>query len=320
MNINLKSFHIIHKWTGNLYNVTLSIPPMHPIILIHGGAWDIPDDLVEPHLRGVKDAAICGMDVLNQSALDAVENAVSCMEDDPTFDAGTGSFLNKDKKVELDAVIIEGTSMRVGAVAAVKRVKNPINLARKVMEQCNTLFLVGEGADQFAAEQGLTLCDNEDLIIEREIKRWKTLSEKQKSTEEFFRHGTVGAVALDSKGRLAAGTSTGGTPFKQPGRVGDSPILGAGTYATEVCAVSSTGWGEAIMKAVMAKTVVDFVERGEPAQKAAEKSVEILEKRFSGYGGVIAVTKDGDYGTAYNTPRMARAVFSPEMSEPVAEI
>ncbi len=293
---------------------------MNPIILIHGGAWDIPDSLVEPHLTGVKNAAIQGMSVLTQSALDAVEAAVSLMEDDPTFDAGTGSFLNKDGEVELDAIIIEGTSMRVGAVGAVKQIRNPIRLARTVMEQCDTIFLVGEGAEQFAAEQKMILCDNADLIIERERKRWKTLSREKKSAEEFFRHGTVGAVALDVAGRLVAGTSTGGTPFKQPGRVGDSPILGAGTYATKECAVSCTGWGEAIMKAAMAKTVADLIERGDSAQTSAEKAVDLLKERFSGYGGVIAVTRDGDYGIAYNTPRMARAVFSTEMREPAADV
>jgi beta-aspartyl-peptidase (threonine type) len=293
---------------------------MNPIILVHGGAWDIPDSLAGPHLDGVKKAALCGMKCLATSAVDAVEAAITYMEDDPTFDAGTGSFLNRDGAVELDAIIIEGTSMKVGAVGAVKRIKNPLSLARVVMEKCDTIFLVGEGAEKFAAENNVLLCNNGDLIIERERERWKILSKEKKSTEDFFRHGTVGAVAVDSKGRLAAGTSTGGTPCKQPGRVGDSPILGAGTYATEKCAVSCTGWGEVIMKAGLAKTVADFIDRGENAQGAAEKSIRILKKRFSGYGGVILVTRDGDYGIAYNTPRMARAVYSKDLYEPWAEV
>lgn len=314
---------MLNDWTvlvANLFNTIGFILPMNPLILIHGGAWDIPDSLVEAHIRGVVNAAVCGMRGLNTSAVDAVEAAVSSMEDAPAFDAGTGSFLNRDGKVELDAVIIEGTSMRAGAVGAVQRIKNPIQLARKVMEHCDTIFLVGTGAEQFAAEQEMELCDNKDLIIEREKKRWKTLSKKKKPTQEFFQKGTVGAVALDSRERLVAGTSTGGTPFKQPGRIGDSPILGAGTYATEECAVSCTGWGEAIMKAGMAKTVANFIERGESAQDAAEKSVNILKNRFSGYGGVVVITKDGDYGIAYNTPRMARAVYSQEMTEPWAAV
>jgi len=305
---------------ANLFNTLLFIILMNPIILIHGGAWDIPDSLVEAHVQGVTKAAICGMRGLNHSAVNAVEAAVSSMEDDPAFDAGTGSFLNKDGKVELDAVIIEGTSMVAGAVGAVHRIKNPIKLARKVMENCDTIFLVGTGAEQFAAEQGIKLCDNENLIIERERERWKILSREKKPAKEFFQRGTVGAVALDTKGGLVAGTSTGGTPFKQPGRIGDSPILGAGTYATHECAVSCTGWGEAIMKAVMARTVADLVEKGESAQDAAEKSVDILKKRFLGYGGCIVVTKDGDYGIAYNTPRMARAVYTAQMSDPVAAV
>ncbi len=305
---------------ANLFNRTFFIPSMNQIILIHGGAWDIPDDLVESHLQGVRNAALSGMSVLSESALDAVEAAVSCMEDDPTFDAGTGSFLNKEGKVELDAIIIEGTSMNVGAVGAVKRIKNPIKLARVVMEYCDTIFLVGEGADLFAAAHKMNLCSNEELIIDRERERWKALSKEKKPVETFFTHGTVGAVALDNRGRLVAGTSTGGTPFKQPGRVGDSPIIGAGTYATDQCAVSCTGWGEAIMKAALAKTVADFIEQGESAQKAAEKAVVILKERFSGHGGVIAITREGDYGIAYNTPRMARAVFSQDLNEPIAEI
>ncbi len=293
---------------------------MHPIILIHGGAWDIPDNLVIPHKNGVKAAALCGMNHINTSAIDAVVEGLSSMENDPTFDAGTGSFLNKDGNVELDAVIIEGTSMNTGAVAAVKRIKNPIQAARIVMEYCDTLFLCGEGAEQFVLKHGIHLCNNEELVIERERDRWKELSKEEKAAENFFKHGTVGAVALDSTGRIAAGNSTGGTPFKQPGRIGDSPLLGAGTYATEKCAISCTGWGEAIMKAGTARTVVDFIEKGECAQNAAEKAITILKERFSGYGGVIVVTKNGDYGIAYNTPRMARAVYSQTMEEPIVEV
>jgi beta-aspartyl-peptidase (threonine type) len=293
---------------------------MHPIILIHGGAWDISDNLVIPHKKGVETAALCAMNHVNTSAVDAVVEAVSSMEDDPTFDAGTGSFLNKDGHVELDAVIIEGTSMNTGAVAAVKRIKNPIQAARIVMEYCNTLFLCGEGAEQFVFNYGIPLCNNEELVIERERDRWRELSKKEKATQDFFRHGTVGAVALDSTGRIAAGTSTGGTPCKQPGRIGDSPILGAGTYATNMCAVSCTGWGEAIMKAGTARTVIDLIEKGECAQNAAEKAITILKERFSGYGGAIVVTRNGDYGIAYNTPRMARAIYSRDMEKPVVDV
>ncbi|MBU7018033.1 MAG: isoaspartyl peptidase/L-asparaginase [Theionarchaea archaeon] len=293
---------------------------MNPIILIHGGAWDIPDDFVDAHKKGVTQAALSGRRLLNHSALDAVEAAISSMEDDPTFDAGTGSFLNRLGMIELDAAIIEGTSMRAGAVGAIHRIRNPIKLARKVMEECDTIFVVGEGAEQFASDKGMSLCDNQDLVIEREKERWNILSKEKKPAEDFFKHGTVGAVAVDAEKRVVAGTSTGGTPFKQPGRIGDSPILGAGTYATETCAVSCTGWGEAIMKAGMAKKVADFIDEGESPQDAAEKSVDILRKRFSGYGGVIVVTIEGDYGIAYNTPRMARCVYTAEMDVPIAEV
>jgi beta-aspartyl-peptidase (threonine type) len=293
---------------------------MRPIILIHGGAWDIPDDLVTPHLEGVRNAAIQGMKALSRSALDAVEAAIRYMEDDPTFDAGTGSFLNKKGEVELDAIMMEGKSMEVGAVGAVKTTRNPISLARRVMECSDTLFLVGDGAEKFAIEQGMPLIDNDELIIEREKERWKMLVEDKKSTEEFFKQGTVGAVALDREGRLVAGTSTGGTPLKQPGRIGDSPLIGAGTYATEYCAISCTGWGEAIMKAGLAKTVADFIEKGVSPQEAAREAITILKERFSGYGGVITVNREGTYGAIFNTPRMAWSVFDESMREPEIHI
>jgi beta-aspartyl-peptidase (threonine type) len=293
---------------------------MHPVILIHGGAWDIPDDLVTSHFEGVRNAAIHGMKGLSSSALDAVEAAIRYMEDDPTFDAGTGSFLNKAGDVELDAIMMEGKTIKAGAVGAVKMIKNPISLARQVMEHSDTLFLVGKGAEQFAVERSMPLIDNNELIIERERERWKILIEDKKSTEEFFKQGTVGAVALDREGRLVAGTSTGGTPLKQPGRIGDSPLIGAGTYATEYCAISCTGWGEAIMKAGLAKTVADFIEKGLSPQDAARESIIILKERFSGYGGVIAVDDQGEFGATYNTPRMVWSVFDESMSEPEIHI
>ncbi len=294
----------------------LSDTHMNPIILIHGGAWDIPDSLITPHREGVKHAAIRGMKALSGSALDAVETAIRYMEDDPTFDAGTGSFLTKAGEVELDAIIMEGKGMTAGAVGAVKKIKNPISLARKIMECSDTLFLVGKGAELFATEQKIPLINNDELIIERERIRWKTLIEHKKATEDFFKHGTVGAVALDETGRLVAGTSTGGTPLKQPGRIGDSPLIGAGTYATAQCAVSCTGWGEAIMKASLAKTLADLIETGLSPQNAAQEAISRLEKRYSGYGGVIIINEKGEYGIAYNTPRMAWAVFTSSMSHP----
>ncbi|MBU7031519.1 MAG: isoaspartyl peptidase/L-asparaginase [Theionarchaea archaeon] len=293
---------------------------MHPVILIHGGAWDIPDSLVISHLEGVRNAALQGIPFLTDSALDAVEAAICYMEDDPTFDAGTGSFLNKSGEVELDAIIMEGTTMSMGAVGAVKKIKNPISLARRVMERCSTLFLVGSGAEQFALEQGIQLINNNELIVEREKERWNVLIREKKSTEEFFKHGTVGAVALDVNGRLVAGTSTGGTPFKQPGRIGDSPLIGAGTYATEYCAISCTGWGEAIMKAGLAKTAADLIEEGLSPQDAAQESIDLLKDRFSGYGGIIIVDNEGKSGIAYNTPRMAWSLFRETMKEPESHI
>ncbi|MEX2701693.1 MAG: isoaspartyl peptidase/L-asparaginase, partial [Candidatus Baldrarchaeota archaeon] len=229
-----------------------------PIILVHGGAWNIPDELVEDHIKGVENAANIGWEILRNggSALDAVEEAVKAMEDDPTFDAGKGSFLNEEGFVELDAIIMDGATLDVGAVAAVRNIKNPVVLARKVMELTEHVLLVGEGANRFAKKIGMKTVDLSELVLEREIERWKKFKEGKISIEKLFEQtpkGTVGAVALDKHGNFAAATSTGGVAGKMVGRVGDTPIVGCGAYAdNNYGAVSSTGHGEKIMKIVLA--------------------------------------------------------------------
>lgn len=299
-------------------------------LVVHGGAWDIPDDLVEAHREGVHRALKAGWSILHKggTAVDAVESAIMMMEDDDTFDAGRGSFINAAGEIELDASIMDGKTFQAGAVAAVQNVKNPIRLARKIMEESEHILLVGMGATRFAREHGVRTCGQDDLITNRELERWREAQgRKHHSTKEAFRRkkmpvDTVGAVALDHHGNLASGTSTGGTPNKYPGRVGDSPLIGCGTYADNaVGAVSTTGWGEAMIKVVMAKTVIDLMDRngGDP-DKAVRDGLKILERKADGYGGLIAINNEGQIGISYNTPRMARALMTSELKAPVIAI
>ncbi len=301
----------------------------HLALVLHGGAWDIPDELVEPHKRGLRAAIRAGWEVLrkNGSAVDAVEQAIVVMEEDETFDAGRGSFINAAGEVELDASIMSGVGFQAGAVAAVQNIPHPITLARAIMEKSEHVLLVGLGATRFAREHRIPTCSQDDLITSRELDRWRTLqSDGEFTTKDAFRKkrqpsGTVGAVALDIKGAVAAGTSTGGIPNKFPGRVGDSPLIGCGTYAdNNIGAVSTSGWGEAMIKVVMAKTVVDLMElkRMTPTE-AVQDALRILEKKTRGYGGIIALNPRGEVGIAFNTPRMARAYQVSSMRLPVVE-
>ena len=296
-------------------------------LVIHGGAWNIPDELVSMHRAGVLAATNAAWELLagGGSALDAVVRAVTIMEDDETFDAGRGSFVNAVGDVELDASIMDGATLRAGAVAAVRNVRNPVMLARKVMEESEHILLVGEGAAQFAREHGIPLCSRDDLVTPRELARWRALQGGGVTTRDTFRRSagdTVGAVALDGSGNIATATSTGGTPNKYPGRVGDSPLIGIGTYADSgVGGVSTTGWGESMIRVVMAKTAVDLIERhGGDASAAAVEAIHLLEQRVAGYGGVIALSSTGSVGIAYNTPRMARAYMTSEMNEPFVAV
>ncbi len=297
-------------------------------LVLHGGAWDIPPDLVEPHRTGMQKAIAAGWKVLQKggSALDAVEASIVVMEDDDTFNAGRGSFINAGGEVELDASIMNGATFRAGAVAAVQNVRNPITLARRVMEKSENVLLVGMGASRFAREQKVKLCSQDDLLTLRELDRWRTMqSDPHFKPKDAFRKkrtasDTVGAVAIDKKGNIASGTSTGGTPNKLPGRVGDSPIIGAGTYADNgIGGVSTSGWGEAMIRVVMAKTVVDLMERhgGDP-EKATQEGLKVLVRKVDGYGGVIALNARGEIGIAFNTPRMARAFMHTGLREAVA--
>lgn len=284
-----------------------------PAIIVHGGAWDIPDEAVDDHKNGCLQAVKAGWQVLlsGGSALEAVTTSALMMEDDPTFDAGRGSFLNADAEVELDASIMRGSDLRAGAVAAVRRLRHPILLARMVMEQSEHVFLVGRGAEQFARRNGMKSCRTRDLLVGRELQRYQDLrSRTDFHAREVFEkrpRGTVGAVAFDAEGHLAAATSTGGTPQKMPGRVGDSPIIGAGTFADDTSgAASSTGWGEGIMRVLLAKTACDLLAVDDP-YAAAQKAVSVMAQRVAGKGGIILIDRHGRVGFSFNTPRMAYA-------------
>lgn len=280
-------------------------------LIVHGGAWAIPDDEVAEHRDGCAAGLEAGWAVLRAggTALDAVEAAVRVLEDTPIFDAGTGSVLNRDGVVEMDAAVMDGQTLRSGAIAAVQRIKNPISLARRVLES-DVVLLVGTGAERFAESVGVPFYDPALLVVARERARWQQLQQRAARTQDAFMHhpqDTVGAVALDAHGNIAAATSTGGTANKLPGRVGDSPLIGAGLYADNTTGgCSSTGWGESIIKVLLAKTATDAIAHSEP-MVAARHAINLLHTRVGGYGGVILLDGQGRPGVAFNTPRMAYA-------------
>src|SRR5690348_9272367 len=287
--------------------------PTNPVLVVHGGAWAIPDDMVEAHRNGVRNALAAGWRVLERggSSLDAVEEAVVVMEDDETFDAGCGSFLNRDGKVQLDALIMDGATLRAGGVGCVERVANPVRAARKILSGSPHVYFVSEGAERFAAEHGIPLCKNEDLIIPREVERLREFQARTiEQSEDLFApaisHDTVGAVALDHDGNIAAATSTGGTLNKAPRRLGDSSLIGCGCYAdNRTAAASTTGWGEPIMKLVLAKWAADRVGAGNLPEWVAAEAMNYLKGRVNGHGGIILLDARGRFGMAHNTPRMA---------------
>ena len=264
-----------------------------PAIIVHGGAGPIKDDSLPARLEGCKGAALAGWNILESggTALDAAEAAVVVLEDNPLFNAGTGSTVNSLGNIEMDAAIMEGHSLRAGAVAAVSGVKNPIRLARRIMEDSRHILLAAEGARLFARQIGFPECAPEELMIERERKRWQGS------------HGTVGCVAFDAGGRLAAANSTGGIFDKLPGRIGDSPLIGCGTYADEDGAAACTGHGEAIMRVVLGKSAVELL-KSLDARSAADRAVALLAAKTGATGGLILIDRHGKIGYARNTTHM----------------
>lgn len=303
-----------------------------PALAVHGGAWEIPDEAVDACRVGLARALDRGWEILMRggSALDACQTAITLLEDDPAFDAGIGSHLNRDARVQLDAILMDGRTLKSGAIVAVERIRNPVQVARLVLERSEHMLLAGAGAEQFAVEMGLALCDPAELVVAREVEFWRRNKQEAEARRQAVAGsvpklrdgaGTVGAVALDSAGNLAAGTSTGGRPFKLPGRVGDSPLVGCGCYAdNRTGAVSTTGDGEAMMKVVMAKTVIDFLAGGLDPQAAAEKALTLLAERTQCTAGLIIIDPSGRVGTAFTTPRMALAFRTSDSPQPTVHV
>lgn len=297
-------------------------------LIVHGGAWDVmSDEQVEASKHGCRQALLEGWQALcnGDSALDAVERAICVMEDDPAFDAGRGAFLNADGIIELDASIMNGANLSIGAVAAVQKIRHPITLARRVLES-DWAFLVGDGALRFAREIGLEECSQWDLVTQQTLERWKEHPKetlyymRDESLDQKLPFDTVGAVALDGKGIIASGTSTGGLPNKCPGRVGDSPLIGCGTYADSTRGgASTTGPGEQIIKVVLAKYAVDLLSKRVRAQEASKAALAYLQERVGSAGGITIIDKWGGIGHAFTTRHMSCAYMSESLSEPVVD-
>ncbi len=288
-----------------------------PAIVVHGGAGADPTDGREELRAGVHDAAAAGWRVLaaGGAALDAVEAAVRVLEDHPRFNAGRGSVLTATGTVEMDASIMEGDRLRCGAVAAIARVANPVSLARRVLADGRHVLLVGEGAESFARTAGVPACDPTTLITERQRRR---LAEQR--ARVAIGGSTVGAVALDRCGTVAAATSTGGVAGKLPGRVGDSALIGCGTYADSTLgAVSCTGSGEAIIRVVLARRALEYLKEADDPRYAAQIAVDLLVEEGDGAGGLILLDWRGRMGWAQSTPFMPVAWMSPAVREPRVE-
>jgi L-asparaginase / beta-aspartyl-peptidase len=285
-----------------------------PTIIVHGGAG--ADSSRVPEFRlGVRAAVLAGWRVLADggSALDAVESAVRALEDDPRFNAGHGSVLNRDGVVETDASIMEGDRLQCGAVAALVGIANPVTAARRVLESRRHVLLVGDGAKAFCRAAGIPDCDPASLITDRQRKRHGELARRPVSPGG----GTVGAVALDRHGTIAAATSTGGTPGKLPGRVGDSALIGSGTYAdSSLGGVSCTGDGEAIIRVVLGHRALRYLKDADDPDYAAKVAVDLLVEEGDGQGGLILIDWRGRPGYATSTRLMPVAIMSPALDEP----
>jgi L-asparaginase / beta-aspartyl-peptidase len=322
-------------------------------LIVHGGAGAISPDRYDAAREGCRAAAAAGWQILLQggSALDAVELAIVTLENNPGFNAGTGAVLTKDGRAQLDAGLMDGASLEVGAVAGVERIKNPILLARAVLHSPHTL-LMGKGAEAFAQDSGMPLCRRGDLVTRAQLARWqhgyssgddvhigpevaRGVQPQEGSRPvpagvpvdaemvhvDGHQHGTVGAVAVDSQGRTAAGASTGGIAAKHPGRIGDTPLPGCGFYAEDgLGGVSSTGHGEDFIRLVLARRALDFIAAGAGAQAAATACIRLLDQRIKGSGGLILLDGEGRVGYARNTPAMAHAFILPGMDSVYAGV
>ena len=285
--------------------------------MIHGGAGELDhinnSNEAEPYLSGIRSILENGRDILEQGglALDAVETCAAMLENNPLFNSGHGSALNERGEIELDAAIMDGRDLNAGAVAGINRVKNPVKLARLVLTESKHVMLIGDGALQFANQHNVKIVADSDLITEQRYKQYEkahaTNSVSLAGNDDINReHGTIGAVAYDKKNNLAAATSTGGTINKKWGRVGDSPIIGAGVYAdNNTCAVSTTGYGEDFMRTVLAKYISDLIElKNLDSETAVKQGINYLKNRVNGCGGMIVIDKHGKCASQFTTRTM----------------
>jgi beta-aspartyl-peptidase (threonine type) len=296
-------------------------------VLVHGGAGDLPAERVERHVQGCRQAALAAAEILRAggSALDAVERAVVVLEDDPSFNAGTGACLNEEGLIELDAAIAEGTGLRAGAVCALPPFANPIAIARAVLEDGRHVLYAAEGAARFALERGFARASSEAMTTEHARARWVEAHAARAAATGAAGAagrtgtgtpggGTVGAVARDARGGVAAATSTGGRIDKRVGRVGDSPVLGAGTYADdEAGACSATGAGEAILRVGLTRGAADLLRAGVPPEEAARAAIRSMGARVGGTGGIVVVDRAGRLGFARNTRTMTWAAAAADV-------
>ena len=282
-----------------------------PALLVHGGAWDIAEGEVGAHASGVLLAVTRGRQLLERgrSALDVVVEVAAILEGDPTFDAGRGAVLDRDGRPQLDAGVMDGETLEWGAVANVRTLLNPVRLARHLIDHDGqTRLLVGEGAERLAAELGIPAVQPSALIVDRERARYDRLLDAPPDAPR----GTIGCVAIDATGRLAAATSTGGSPLARGGRVGDSPIVGAGFFADGASAASATGWGESILTVQLAARTCASVATGRGAGESAARELSMMRDRVRwrngtpSTGGIIALGADGAGGWGFTTSRMAR--------------
>lgn len=332
---------------GNFGELKQLQSPQSPKLgfMIHGGAGvirrgDLSPEKEKAYRDKLEEAVLAGYKALQEgkTSLDAAQIAINMLEDSPLFNAGKGAVFTADGKNELDAAVMDGKTLKAGAVAGLHHVKNPINLARAVMEKSPHVMMIGNGAEQFAKEQKIELVpekyfftqerwDSLQKIIKQEQEKEKAMKDGKKVSgvnlreEPYNKFGTVGAVALDKDGNLAAGTSTGGMTYKKYGRVGDVPIIGAGTYANNAtCAVSATGWGEYFIRLGVAKDISALMEyRALPIQQAADIVIKQKLQNLGGDGGIIAIDKFGNMAISFNSEGMYRAYINEE-GKPVIEI
>lgn len=308
-----------------------------PVIVVHGGAGTWRLDRSQVGLDGVKKAAETGFEILkkNGNPVDAVMEAVAVMEDDGAFNAGYGSSLNIEKCVEMEASIMDGKTLQAGATGLLTDVKNPVRLARIIMEKTDHVFIVGKGAEKLAkmfslerrnplTERRLEYYEEQKRLLKDGKFELRKLKDLVENYPELFKLETVGAVALDKDGNVAAATSTGGFPLKFPGRIGDSPLIGCGTYAdNQSGACSATGVGEIAIRLVLAKTVCSLMEIGKTAQEAVEIGIGLVNKRIANnynHMGLISVDIYGNIGAAHNSPNLCWAYITHEKHKPVASL